>query len=145
MGISGFAIIALDCLLIETLNQFYNGWDETKGKHWKLFKSSLFFKDEFNISRKAEIFYSHFRCGILHQAQTKKQSKIRIDTPNMVQISVQEDIEQGLIINRKLFHDALKNEIKLYSERLKNPKSQDDFKLRDNFKIKMNFIVGCRI
>jgi len=32
---SGFAILAIDCLIIETLNQFYKGTDETTGEHWK--------------------------------------------------------------------------------------------------------------
>ena len=41
---SGFSILAIDCLIIETLNQFYNGHDETVGEHrnafWKFFKQS---------------------------------------------------------------------------------------------------------
>jgi len=44
---SGFSILALDCLIIETLNQFYSGTDETEGAHdkafWKFFKNSEFF------------------------------------------------------------------------------------------------------
>ena len=34
---SGFSILALDCLIIETLNQFYHGIDETEGKHDEFF------------------------------------------------------------------------------------------------------------
>ena len=29
---SGFAILAIDCLIIETLGQFYNGFDKTPGR-----------------------------------------------------------------------------------------------------------------
>lgn len=43
---SGFLIISIDCLLIETLMQFYLGVDNTeiyyRGRHWKAFKD--FFK-----------------------------------------------------------------------------------------------------
>jgi hypothetical protein len=42
---SGFAVVALDCLLIETLDQFYNGNHETaKGKR----RSKLFFWRKFD-------------------------------------------------------------------------------------------------
>lgn len=72
---SGFSTLALDCLIIETLNQFYSGLDETEGVHdkafWNFFKSSEFFKNHFS-RKKAFTFYSHYRCGILHQAQRRK-------------------------------------------------------------------------
>ena len=34
---SGFSILALDCLIIETLNLFYSGLNETEGAHDKAF------------------------------------------------------------------------------------------------------------
>jgi hypothetical protein len=33
---SGFSILTLDCILIETLNQFYNGINETPSNHQSL-------------------------------------------------------------------------------------------------------------
>lgn len=143
---SGFSIICLDCLIIETLNQFYKGLDETTGKHWSafwnIFKNSSYFKEDFDISKKARIFYSHFRCGILHQAQTKKKSKIRIDTPKMIQQCDMSNIEEGLIVNRNLFHEALTNEIKDYIKKLRNPKIKNDYVLREKFIDKMNIITN---
>jgi hypothetical protein len=137
---SGFTILAIDCLFIETLNQFYNGHDETQGKHnkafWNFFKQSDFFKSHFS-RQKAFIFYSHFRCGILHQAQTKAMSVVRIDQNQMVQ-NVTSDISDGLIIDRLLFHEALENELSSYVNKLKNGNK----KLCDNFKIKMDLICG---
>lgn len=83
---SGFSILAIDCLIIETLSQFYNGHDETTGEHrqafWKFFKQSDHFKNHFS-RKKAFTFYSHYRCGILHQAQTKSKSVVRIDQKEM--------------------------------------------------------------
>src|SRR5438874_2383721 len=56
---SGFTIIAIDCLLIETLNQFYQGIDETVGSHgdafWNFFRESTHFQREFDTKRKATI------------------------------------------------------------------------------------------
>jgi len=142
---SGFVVIAIDCLLIETLNQFHRGENETSGDHskafWEFFKRSKFFKEEFNIRRKAEIFYGHFRCGLLHQAQTKQLSRIRIDMPNMVQESREGDLPSGLIIDRNRFHQALLSEIDDYANRLKSPLGESDFALRRKFLDKMSFIV----
>ena len=142
---SGFAILAVDCLIIETLNQFYKGTDATAGKNWKafrdFFRGSVHFKTEFPNSKMCEIFYSHFRCGLLHQAQTKKQSKIRYGEERMIQLVDSKDVNKGLIVDRKRFHDALKLEIKDYIKKLKNPETPADHTLRLNFINKMGFIT----
>ncbi len=142
---SGFAILAIDCLIIETLNQFYKGTDETTGKNWKAFRDffqrSEHFKNEFPLSKLCEIFYSHFRCGLLHQAQTKKQSKIRYAEKRMIQLVDPANINKGLIVDRKLFHDAIKLEIKDYVKKLENPTTSGDRTLRHNFIKKMGFIT----
>jgi len=142
---AGFAILAIDCLIIETLNQFYTGTNETTGKHWKafrdFFKSSAHFKTEFPTSKSCEIFYSHFRCGLLHQAQTKKHSKIRYGEGSMIQLVDPTNNNKGLIVDRKRFHDALKLEIKDYIKKLKNPTTSAERTLRSNFIKKMGFIT----
>ena len=138
---SGFAILALDCLLIETLHQFYAGTDETVGKHaeafWNFFRSSKHFKNAFS-KEKAKIFYSHFRCSLLHQAQTKKGSLVRIDQQSMIAL-ISNKVEDGLIVDRKKFHSAIKNEITSYKQLLLD----GDKSLRGNFIKKMDFICNC--
>ncbi|CAG1770014.1 hypothetical protein BAC3_00724 [uncultured bacterium] len=140
---SGFSILALDCLIIETLNQFYHGIDETKGEHkkffWNFFKNSEFFKDHFS-RKKAFIFYSHYRCGLLHQAQTKRKSVVRIDQNVMIQ-SVENEISIGLIVDRAKFHEALEKEIFSYMVKLKNDEEKNS-DLRINFIKKMNLVCG---
>lgn len=141
---SGFSILALDCLIIETLNQFYHGIDETKrGAHeeafWNFFKNSEFFKDHFNRDR-ASTFYQHYRCGILHQAQTKRKSVVRIDRETMIQ-SVEDDISIGLIVDRVKFHKALEKEISSYMKKLRNGEKENS-SLRTSFIKKMNLICG---
>lgn len=140
---SGFSILALDCLIIETLNQFYQGIDETKRPHknafWNFFNNSEFFKDDFNED-KAFTFYEHVRCGILHQAQTKRKSVVRIDQKAMIQ-SVENDISIGLIVDRAKFHEALEKEISSYMVKLKND-GVENSNLRGNFIKKMNLVCG---
>jgi hypothetical protein len=139
---AGFVIMAIDCLLIETLVQFRSGEDETKGNHaeafWDFFKQSDFFKYDFDSRRMAVVFYRHFRCGILHQAQTKKSSLVRYGRRRMVEASVAGDLEEGLIIDRELFHNALVNEINSYVQRLLLPKNKE---LRERFVRKMNLVT----
>ncbi|HEY1663566.1 MAG TPA: hypothetical protein VGI03_14205 [Verrucomicrobiae bacterium] len=78
---SGFLIIASSCLLIETLQSFYEGLDNTKGMSNESFKA--FFEREKKFfpgfakcfpksftKEKNNNFYTNIRCGILHQAET---------------------------------------------------------------------------
>lgn len=140
---AGFSILALDCLLIETLNQFYQGKDETPKDHkeqfWLFFKGSEYFKKHFTEDS-AKTFYFHVRCGLLHQAQTKKQTFIRADQPAMIQPSGGNPPE-GIIVDRVKFHQALKQEIASYVTKLERG-SEADSDLRANFLKKMQIICG---
>jgi hypothetical protein len=86
---------------------------------------------------KARLFCDHFRNGILHQGEVKSSGRIRIDTPQMIMSS--ED-NQSLIVNRWKFHEALVQEVESYINELIEGKN---IELRRNFIKKMNEI--CRI
>jgi hypothetical protein len=70
---SGFLMMASACLLIEAIEAFYDGIDITQ---WKQGADTFanFFNRETGLFPKYECekddFYSHVRCGILHQAET---------------------------------------------------------------------------
>ncbi len=141
---SGFSIMAIDCLLIETLQQFYNGTKRTgKGQDEKVFHDffsrSSFFSTFFNEIDKTRIFYNHIRCGILHQAQTKKQSIIHIrgNTP-LIEWIDKADYSKGLSINRYEFHKAL---LEVYEKYLRDLRSTKNLNLRRKFEKKMNIIA----
>lgn len=140
---AGFSILALDCLLIETLSQFYQGFDETPQDHqkqfWLFFKGSEYFKGHFT-RKAAETFYSHVRCGLLHQAQTKKQTFIRADQPTMIQ-PTNGSPSNGIIVDRARFHQALEQEFTSYAAKLERG-SEADSGLRANFLRKMQMICG---
>jgi hypothetical protein len=102
----GFAIVALDCLLIETLNQFYRDKKESINKRGKYkyvktsknYRSSIdqlsndgwyyatFFTEVSHYfqpcfvknPKSAVIFYEDIRCGILHSTETGRKSLIRV-------------------------------------------------------------------
>jgi hypothetical protein len=138
---SGFVIMTLDCLLIETLEQFINGVSETpSGKPKEYFVNFLTngsFGCFFNQTL-AEKFYHQIRCGILHQAEIKGDSRIviRIGEP-----LAKPSKHNGLIINRKLFHTQLVKEFEDYVSRLRK-NDPPNKALRDNFRKKMNYICN---
>jgi hypothetical protein len=142
---SGFAIVAIDCLIIETLMQFRRGEEETSGDHKKafakFFASSSHFKPYFDSEQKSFLFYNHFRNGLLHQAQTKRRSLIRIGEDKMVEWSDPLRPEEGLVLDREKFHEALLREIQDYAEGIRTPKARSDFVLRGHFTTKMNLIA----
>jgi len=75
----GFSIMAICCLMIETLESFKQGWQDTRGRNriakmhnselafHLFFQSEKLFKDLIGFENE---FYRCVRCGILHQAET---------------------------------------------------------------------------
>lgn len=138
---AGFSILALDCLIIETLQQFYDGLNKTpKYKGKEKFKSfltnSAFFNKVFD-NKMADIFYEHFRCGLLHQGQTMQKSLIKTGQTTMIIPVTPDNLNVGFKLDRQKFHNALEQEIKSYVTRLIN---NTDKSIRENFIKKMNFI-----
>lgn len=133
-----FSIMGLMCFLIETLYQFYYGLDETeryghRDAFVNFLTSSQYFRDEFGTS-KAIKFYSDIRNGILHQAQTKKNSQLTIFSGQMV-----EKLPNGIRVDVIIFYEALRQEFYSYVSRLLDPV---ELGLRENFIVKMSYIVN---
>ena len=96
----GFLVMSIDCLLIETLNQFYLGIYTSDEKYFSRSTDKYFtsnhqaFRDFFNYSSHFPefknnndliyLFYKEIRCGLLHQAQTNTNSLINILKPQMI-------------------------------------------------------------
>lgn len=133
----GFTILAIDCLLIETLQSFYEGIIDSSGKSKDLFANFLLQRNQFSCYFKtkndAKAFYKNFRCGILHQAQTFNNTKVQVIGDLISQ-------RDGFtIVNRIKFHEAVKTEVRKYIELLKE---KNDQTLINNFRKKMNFIAN---
>jgi len=137
---SGFAVLALDCLLIETLQQFREGEEKTPyskaRKYFVRFLTETSF-GEFLTEDTAEKFYDQIRCGILHQAEVKENSLVRIGQNEPLVKSTEDD--KGVVVNRKLFHEQLVKVFEEYLSYLRDPSNEDE---RDKFKKKMDCI--CR-
>ena len=75
----GFAVLAIDCLLVETLGAFLDGLEETIGRSKEIFCKFLTSRPQFSkdfLQPLAEQFYKEFRCGVLHQAEVGGNSKV---------------------------------------------------------------------
>lgn len=68
---NGFTIMAVSCLMVESLESFRRGWKDTRNKSEQAFASFFSHWDQFAEFRTVSAdFYRHVRCGILHQAET---------------------------------------------------------------------------
>ena len=122
---AGFAVMALDCLLIEALEQTRKGTPTTpdgQGVQYFIdFLTLTNFQTDFDAA-KATKFRRYFRNGILHQAEIEGSSRVRTD-PDLPMIQDSPD-GKGLIINRRKFHRKLVCVFEDYVDVLRNPANQ---------------------
>jgi len=139
----GFLVASIDCILIETLEQYYTGQDESLGKlhdpFYSFFKRSKAFKGAIENDQDAGKFAGLVRSGLLHQSKTKKASVInkKNSTPIIGWIDPS-DKNKGFEINRDLFHSNVHEE---YKNLIKNLKSSNNVDLREKFKSKIQTII----
>lgn len=130
----GFTVLAVDCLLIETLGAFREGLEDTEGKSKATFCGFLTSRPLFSGDFDADLakrFYKEFRCGILHQAEIGGDSKVWSVGPLI------REVGGKLIVNRNKLHESLKAEFQNYLAELRDPANAI---LRTKFRTKMDFI-----
>ena len=131
----GFAILAIDCLLVETLEAFRQGLTDTRRKSEQLCTGFLSQRPAFKPFFPADLatrFYREFRCGILHNAQVFGTGLVWSVGPMLT-------LEGNrIIVNRTAFHEALMQELADYLNELSDPANTD---LRDKFRTKMDFVA----
>lgn len=143
---SGFATLALDSLLVETLQQFWEGVPRTPSKisskgcpqlqsepYFRAFLRGPLYKGGFS-RQTARLFYKTIRCGILHQAEAEGSSRVRRrgDT-----VALRPD-GRGIDVHPVKFHQELERAVDRYLAVLKD-KTQTV--RRRNFWEKMNYIA----
>jgi hypothetical protein len=140
---SGFVVLAVDSLLLETLQQFRCGVTDGCGRSGQMVRKYLGgsqFQPEFDKeARKA--FYSDIRCGLLHQAEAKRMWLVRRDQDKMLCEIQNADGNCGYVIDVMRFHGALEQSFDDYLSELIDPEKPE---LRSNLWKKMNHICGIR-
>jgi hypothetical protein len=138
---SGFVVLSIDCLLVETIQQFIDGVTDGRNKSTKLSKKFLKgprFQPAFNTDKVRADFYSDIRCGLLHQAEAKNKWLIRRKQATLLK-TVGTD---GYIIDVERFHTAVRDSLEDYLTLLSKPERSD---LRSKLWIKMDHICNVRI
>lgn len=108
---NGFTIMAVSCLMIESLESFRRGWKDTRNRSELAFCSFFSHWDQFSEFRPVSgEFYRHVRCGILHQAETTGEWRIIRSGP----------IRAHTAINATRFSSSLRNVLKSYSSSLRS-------------------------
>lgn len=138
----GFAILAIDFLVIETLQGFRDGVLDHNRQSKKLFTRFLTQWDAFtkclpqndNPQECAGQVYRDYRCALHHSGSTKGAFRVRVSGP-MFHFKNDQEVK----INRTCLHKKLKCEFKAYLDDLRRLDKND---LRRNFLNKMNAICG---
>lgn len=149
--IPGFSIMALCCLLVESLQAFQGRTPTTRPAgqctypdgscikpspdttgHFIEFLRRPSFGGVFDEDKIAMSFVRGIRNGILHEAETRKWVIWREEPAHIV-----EQEQDGYALNRTLFYEAVKKEFDEYLSSLRDPVNG---KLRGRFKKKMNDI-----
>ena len=132
---NGFSMMANSCLLIETIESFYRGWDKSQSE---LAFLKFFTRDrnfiQFSTSDILTKFYKHIRCGILHQGETTGGWKITRNTTSPLLDTTK------LEINANKFLEQIRKSLEDYKQELKTSDWQST--VWANCKKKMSSIVN---
>lgn len=137
-GTFGFAILAIDCIIVETIEGFREGKPNHDRISRRLITSFLEQRDEFKVFFKAKgvNFYEWYRCALLHSGQTDGDYRIQRRGPLL------KCGENGRVdINRTAFHKAVKREFEVYLKELADAANSD---LRIKFRKVMDAICGVQ-
>ncbi len=143
----GFAIVNLQCSLIETIESFHMGWiynyphfnsvdgsPPFKGNQ-KIFESFFAKRDPFkSLNIDGNAFYHSVRNGLLHETQTKNGWLIKAKSSK-----IYEDNGVNKIIYRNNFQAALEDVVRNYKSQLLCSSAISET-LRANFRAKFNHI-----
>jgi hypothetical protein len=138
---NGFYIMAVSCLLIETLESFWQGWETTephkdvagqniRGKSKEAFRLFFARQHRFGVFAGTD-FYKRVRCGILHQGETTDGWKILRSGPMF---------DGQKTLNAVRFHNHLRLAVFDYVQELQNARPGSS--VRDNFDKKMQSVIN---
>lgn len=131
--VPGFSIVALCCLVIETLQGFREGTSRQTEQQFMKFLKRSGFGGAFADDKIAKCFVTGIRNGIFHEAETRKWV-IRRNRPAGKIVATEQD---GYVLNRCPFYEAVTREFEAYLQELREPSNSD---LRKRFRQQMNEI-----
>jgi len=133
---AGFVIIAMDCLLLETLHGFLTGAStrDTRNVYMTMLMAAPFGFDK----ALAIAFYENVRCGVLHDTETRKGWLIRMMKTQHI---VEQDSSGAWIVNRTMFHHAVVRAFAAWIVRMRT----GDLVARNNMRHRMDEIIASSV
>jgi hypothetical protein len=132
---SGFALLTLDCILLESLWGFMNGKAFPKGLEKQAYNDMLkgghFSWSETEI----DSFRKFVRNGLMHDAETRNQWFVQQTVPK--NSLIEKRLGGGYTINRTKFHEAVKATFEDWVAQLRT----GDATLHDKMRDRMNQII----
>lgn len=126
----GFAVLAVACLAIETLESFYQGRPNTKNASTQMFRDFLVRDTALKILAGGnDWFYKDIRCGILHQSESLGGWRVLRSGPLLD--------AQAKTLNATAILRALRREVRQYAQKI-----QTDEQLWKNFCKKMGAVCA---
>ncbi len=133
---SGFAILALDCIVLESLWGFINGKAVPKRQEQQVYQDILT-SPRFGLSADlSERFRELVRNGIMHDAETRNRWLVEKTVPQHV---IAEKNKRGdYVLNRTKFHIALKAALGDWIKKLRD----GDAAMRNKMRKRMNEVIA---
>jgi hypothetical protein len=133
---AGFAILALDCIVLESLWGFMNGRAVPRRGEQRVYRGVLMSPGFGWTEAQSDSFRELVRNGIIHDAETRSRWLVERTVPRNIvpQLNKQGDY----VLNRTRFHGALKAEFEEWIIRLR----AGDVALRDRMRQRMDQIIA---
>lgn len=129
---NGFSMMANYCLLIEALQSFKEGLEDSKGNSRRLFQD--FFQQNKNLAEFQSMnFYQDVRCGILHQGETTGGIKITRKGDKLWD-------DKTKTINAISFGEKMEEALRNYRTKLENASCDD--RIWECCNKKLQFIIN---
>lgn len=126
----GFTVLAVACLVIETLESFYQGCPDTKNASTKMFRDFLARDTDLKVLAGGnDWFYKDIRCGILHQGESRGGWRILRSGPLFD--------AKAKTLNATAVLRSLRKEVLQYAQRI-----QTDEQVWKNFRKKMGAVCA---
>lgn len=133
----GFAIMTLQCSLIDTFAKFRYGSNKQTERFYKFLEEYLIVKsnDQQKLVKK---FYKEIRCGLVHSSSTENMSGLSCESRDLITTIKNKD-KEFISVDIFIMDKELRKYFKEYIKKLKNK----DAELRKNFVKIMNHV--CKV
>ena len=133
---AGFAILAIDCIILESLWGFMNGAAFPKGREEQAYQQILTGPHFGWTDSQSEDFRQLVRNGLMHDAETRSRWLVKKTVPR--DVIVRKDANGDYALNRTRFHNALKAAFKDWLNKLRS----GDPALRGKMRKRMNEVIA---